>query len=207
MARRGLFNHPFNRSAGRPEDSIGFAALLRACMSAAKGNSTQLPLPTAQLQTNFDGACESARTMHAEPHQRPSSTTALPNAFFFHPRYAAGVALSITAGAVTGFIAIILFLVISRYLWRLIKARLRAARAAAFSPEESPDGRPVSSPELAPVSLPVSQAVLAEFMEAGVFSPPPVQPPRSLLCGTPPSLGGHTGAVTALQVLSGAAKE
>ena len=109
----------------------------------------------------------------------------------------------------TGFFAIILFLVISRYLWRLIKARLRAALAegAAFSPEESPDGRPVSSPELAPVSLPVSQAVLAEFMEAGVFSPPPVQPPRSLLCGTPPSLGGHTGAVTALQVLSGAAKE
>lgn len=112
----------------------------------------------------------------------------------------------------TGFIAIILLLVISRYLWRLIKARLRAARdeGAAFPPEESSFGGRSdsnSSPELAPVSLPVSQAVLAEFMEAGVFSPPPAQPPRSLLCGTPPSLGGNPGAVTALQVLSGAAKE
>ena len=122
------------------------------------------------------------------------------------------MALSIAAGAVTGFFAIILCIIIFRFFWRLIKSRLRAARAAGaeFSPEESPPARrAAASPELAPVSLPVSQAVLAEFMEAGVFSSPPAQPPRrSLLCGAPPSLGQQGGnTVTALQVLSGAAKE
>lgn len=121
------------------------------------------------------------------------------------------MALSIAAGAVTGFFAIILCIILFRFFWRLIKSRLRAARAAGveFSPEESPPARrAATSPELAPVSLPVSQAVLAEFMEAGVFSPPPAQPPRSLLCGAPPSLGQQGGnTVTALQVLSGAAKE